>query len=581
MANSEKVPAVQAQATKETVRPAPQYPVPAQASRPALPLTHPLGETPGNILALQHAFGNRHVTKLMAARHPSLQRQASHTTAACPAKPHEPPVYDIKPMPLLQLPEGGPDRNKAEDMRKDLDKRIAACEITAYKTIGGRTAGNEYFLLRAISAILREGRSWNREINGETEIDWPQKGSNQFQKGLITVRIDSQGAASAELGVLPQVRHVSSKDGLAELKAKFRSVTWPTSPDKEAEAATEISAVLGALALLPNDTALREVDLIRAPSLPAHTSVKNQGGTDAGLFDPQTGSLYLSDRVFYEFVKSGARVGPATTLDIFRLVLHEVGHVMETQDYRQAHKDHDQAVADESNAKTAMEAAGKLAKDPANAKNTKVKEDAKTAQENHTVAEEHEGDRKLDLNLTSTDQYDIASNKPTSAKESDATKARKEAADSLSGVQSLKKGASKSVVQAMEDASTAIDAFAQAAKTGSQSVSDLEKPAFEKVRILDKLALQTKLAKLTMAASYQDDWFAAERVLAWANHSTLQKFIEAVRQNPDFRRFTVYASDNWMHNPEEAYADAYSLCLVHPGFMRTNYKDVYDFFQHP
>lgn len=60
--------------------------------------------------------------------------------------------------------------------------------------------------------------------------------------------------------------------------------------------------------------------------------------------------------------------------------------------------------------------------------------------------------------------------------------------------------------------------------------------------------------------------------------SQMPKFIDLVAANK-IRRFTRYSVENWQLKPEEFYAEAYSLWLVDPNFLKNNYPVVYDFFQ--
>jgi hypothetical protein len=85
---------------------------------------------------------------------------------------------------------------------------------------------------------------------------------------------------------------------------------------------------------------------------------------------------------------------------------------------------------------------------------------------------------------------------------------------------------------------------------------------------------------LALAEDTENTWFEAERALVRARHHSLQKFIDVGKGDPDFQKFTKYSSDKWAANePWESFADAYSLWLVDPEFLKTNYRRVYDFFQ--
>ena len=88
------------------------------------------------------------------------------------------------------------------------------------------------------------------------------------------------------------------------------------------------------------------------------------------------------------------------------------------------------------------------------------------------------------------------------------------------------------------------------------------------------------MAALQAAMEAQDAWFESERVLARARFRTrrLQKFIDLVAAN-HIRRFTKYSVENWELKPGEFYAEAYSLWLSDPAFLKDNYRVVFDFFE--
>jgi len=41
---------------------------------------------------------------------------------------------------------------------------------------------------------------------------------------------------------------------------------------------------------------------------------------------------------------------------------------------------------------------------------------------------------------------------------------------------------------------------------------------------------------------------------------------------------TKYAQGNWPDKPEEFYAETYSLWLIEPDFLKSNYPDLFNFF---
>jgi hypothetical protein len=147
---------------------------------------------------------------------------------------------------------------------------------------------------------------------------------------------------------------------------------------------------------------------------------------------------------------------------------------------------------------------------------------------------------------------------------------------------------SAAFAKAVDDAATAITTFVKDAATDAGTLDDLDATVLASIAARDAardaLAKATPghkaLAALAPAISAQDAWLEAERVFARARKRTLrvQKFIDLVTTNK-IQRFTKYSKENWLLKPEEFYAEAYSLWLVDPQFLETNYKVVYDFFQ--
>jgi len=114
-----------------------------------------------------------------------------------------------------------------------------------------------------------------------------------------------------------------------------------------------------------------------------------------------------------------------------------------------------------------------------------------------------------------------------------------------------------------------------------QKTVDRDKARFELFRTRTaRERTHRSIFLLNTAIQAQDAWFEGERILARARQRTrrLQKFIDLVDAK-NIRRFTQYSVENWKLKPGEFYAEAYSLWLVDPEFVKTNYRDIYDFFE--
>jgi len=58
-----------------------------------------------------------------------------------------------------------------------------------------------------------------------------------------------------------------------------------------------------------------------------------------------------------------------------------------------------------------------------------------------------------------------------------------------------------------------------------------------------------------------------------------QRLVKFVNIAKKITPFTKYSTENWPQKPEEFYAEAYSLWLVHPEFLQRNYLPIFDFFE--
>jgi len=147
--------------------------------------------------------------------------------------------------------------------------------------------------------------------------------------------------------------------------------------------------------------------------------------------------------------------------------------------------------------------------------------------------------------------------------------------------------AAASFIQAVSDATKVIsDYVTAAALDGADVDAEDEKVlrAFEK-RDAERTALLKAAPKnpapgaFDAAVTAQDAWFTAERTQARAKNRTarLQKFVDFVTTN-NISLFTPYAKKNWPFKPGEFYAEAYSLWLTDPVYLKTNVKVLFDWF---
>jgi hypothetical protein len=550
---------------------------------------------------------------------PSLQRDTPQGASPSPAQPATAPPPPPRPLDYnraaLIVQPVLPDKTSA-DATELLTGKVKAGEITSFVVKGVKSGSPAEILLLFLLSSMAEKTRWGTETDIVTAIDQPAKPGDPPPQGRVTVRIDSQGAASAELiaaGPVPAVAQTTVTAGSAKLIADFGFAAVKGWSGKGPKDAAEISDVLAALELLksraPQDIpALKGVELIRVPSL---------GGDTAGLFFAGGGVsqgatavtkpwLKLADRAFGSDDVQFFGGGPdsPTVPASFQAILHEVGHAVEAEELRLAREGYVKASGE-------LKAASERMKgdDPAkfNAEREEARRKGKIPEfwkkQEATYKKNEEAKQKAAAHLqqeTSKLENTKVAASAIQPLEAEAAAKSISAANALTAakgaVQALNPDeiqGSAAYVKAIDDTAAAITLFGVDAKAGQRviGVDDLELVVFQKTYDRDKAHFELlrptankhthrAIFPLGGAVEAQDAWFEAERVLAWARGRTrrLQKFIELVTAN-NIRRFTPYSVENWQLKPGEFYAEAYSLWLVDSEFLRTNYKVVYSFFQ--
>lgn len=592
--------------------------------QPAISAPGDFHERQADVVA-EAALGGRNVLGLLNCNlgfsAPSIQRQPAGTAPTSqPAAPPPPPLdYDRSSHTLSPLPPS----HTAASIRKLLNDKIKAGDITSFTTSNVTSGSNaEIFVLYAIWGLSQKA-GWGTEADIITAIDWPAKPGDPAPQGRVTVRIDTQGAASAELvgaGPVPAVAQTTAAAGSAKLKTDF-GFSSVKDDGSAAWSDAEISDVAAALAMLPaaDKPALQGVELIRVQSLGGNTAgeFSSGGGVASGATTATKPFLKLADLAFPKTAVQFYGGTKGTVPASFQTILHEVGHAVEKEVFRAAQGASAQAIIAQNTA------VGPLNETVATLKPLNDKRAALFAKWKAAAGAEKEALRKeieaLDAKIkpiratyeTRRAKYEAAETAANVKKaevektkgsaatiqplQSDAAAKKVAAASALTGakaaVQALQAdeiSSSAAFTKAVEDTATAIATFVTQAAAGGKSVEDLESTVLASVTARnterDTLAKAVPghkaLAALDPAIAAQDAWLEAERVYARARNRTLrlQKFIDLVTTNK-IQRFTQYSKENWLLKPQEFYAEAYSLWLVDPQFLETNYKVVYDFFQ--
>ena len=596
---------------------APQQTAKSVAPGPA----HRASDEVKSILHLQRTLGNHVVQgRIGRASGPAsiilpIQRNApqggsagSAPIAAAPAPPR-PLDYDrgVHRDPLVV----DPAVTKAS-ITQGLNDKVTAGELARFEPKGVPSGSNsEIFLLVLIYQLARK-TNWGTEADIVSAIGWPAKQGGPSPQGLVTVRIDWQGNATAELiaaGGAPAVTQTTVAAGSARLTADFgfASVTgWGNTPKD----AAEISDVLAALELLkrraPQDIpALKQVELIRVPSLGGNTAGEfSIGGVAAqGSTTVSRPYLKLADRAFdadsVQFAGGGPGSPPVPSS--FQVILHEVGHAVEAEDFRRAQEALAKASVELAAAGQRLEEEGATfeAEFQEAKRRGKVNEFYKRRGKSHKENEEAQTRASAQVRqetrnvestrVTTSDIQPLKDQASAASTVTTGTLSTGKSAVQALGAAEVQRSAA--YVAAIEATSAAITTFALDAQAGRGTMDDLELIVHQKIFERDKARFDLlkathprpnprALPPLDRIAEAQDAWFEAERVSARGAQRTrrVHRFIALVEAN-NIRRFTQYSVENWRLRPGEFYAEAYSLWLVDPDFVKTNYKVVYEFFQ--
>lgn len=566
----------------------PKAPEPAVSGKSAAPDQSHFGHSHkvSSMLHLQRTIGNQ-----------AVQRQP----APAPPAPAPPPLfYDRnvrRPGALLD-----PAMTK-DEITRQLTERVRAGHLSRFAVKGVPSGSQaEIFLLAEIFSTAKRS-DWGTEADFVAPIGWPAKAGDPVPQGQVTLQIDHQGAATAELvarGAVPAPAQMTIADGSAKLVADFgfSSVTgWPdNTPAAVAKSAAEISDAIGAFELLKR-RAPQDIPALKGLTL---TRVASLGGNTAGEFSLKDRTLKLADLAFFanpfQFFGGGPSSPPVPAS--FQTILHEVGHAVEAENLRLAQEGQDRAQAD-------LNAVDKRIKDESDTydaefaeakRKGKVKQFYKKREASYKQSQQ---DRDAASARVRAEDIKVDDAKVTAATvqpfKDRATATSAAAASSLAAAKSAVQAllpdevqSSAAWLQAVEAAAAAITSFPLDAQNGRGTIDDAENAVLQKVADRDNarklLRTQTATHKaiplLDPAAQAQDAWFAAERAYVRARHRTrrVQKFIDLVNAN-NIKRFTKYSVDNWLLKPGEFYAEAYSLWLTDPNFVKTNYPVVFGFFE--
>lgn len=473
-----------------------------------------------------------------------------------------PPSAPTKSNPLNNILQGIKAALQAKQDQKpqpDLGKTI---------NVKGVTPGQpeEVFVWNVMLQLASHDR-WGSETDVVTDIDWATGGA-KAPVGQITLRIDAKGNATAELLQKGAVKVASTFNSIADaktgLKTKFKfanvrdgAASWTLE---------ELNKTHAALSKMPPDDqgALAGVDLVRE-----HVLVDSSGNKLAGLFShsaqlaqgaatpTRSDTLSLADLAFtsdnISFVgdKGSAEVGS------FQTILHEAGHAVETKALRDARFAKMEAQGEQNQAIATL--------------------NAKIAAVNAAIQA---------FNTESTTAFGKAKSYSTADKK-----------------------AAQSFLKALDAATKAINTFSnnntvsQHVKLEASASAAISKRDTEQQKLTTAAATNPALTDFKDTMQRQDDWFKAAQERAKAHTAKkatddkvaektkeenavkgtggqskrLQNFVALVNKHK-IPPLTDYAKSKWPGEPEEFFAEAYSLWLSDRSYLETNAQPIVDWF---
>lgn len=419
--------------------------------------------------------------------------------------------------------------------------------------IGVTQGGDEEVFVWNVLLQRGERKFWGGEVDVVAAIGPAPKGGGPPPVGEVTIRIDGQGNASAEL---IQRGAVAKSAGFADADAAKAALLkdFGFSAVRDGTGSwqlVELNKAHAALSRLPSGdrSALQGIDLIRDTTL-----TDPDGNPLSGRFDHQasiaTGattatrseSLHLADSAFAndDIAFIGGKGNAA--VESFEVIVHEAGHAVEGKAQRDAQF-------------AKMQAQGKL-----NETNAKVN-DAVAAFNPEMQSAVGKLNRYPGVQRKTAIPFNATINRATTA------------------IDAYGRGDNA-------DRHAALEASAQRAIT-ARDAAKAKLPS-----------LHPAIADFAKTCSLQDAWFTAAQARAPVHTAFAQaRTSEAAAGDPahagrsrhlkDFVDFvtakkipplTEYAKANWPSKPEEFFAEAYSLWLNDPDYLTANAHGLKDWF---
>ena len=432
-------------------------------------------------------------------------------------------LYDSTVFTIPPPPEGF----TLDDAKEMVVRKIAASppELTGGGTRGATPGSDDEMFLWYILSEMGSRVRWGTAVNMVTAIGWPAKANDSSPVGKVSVIIDSEGAGVAELlstGAVAVPDAFSTKaDAISEL-AKAHGIAAVTDGDS-VWTIEELNKIAGAFALVPagDRGALAGLALLRVRNIAgAHAGEFGWAQSVTDTFVLSSATIKIADGAFMadskSFVGCGTTAWPASYLTI----LHEAGHAVASLALRNATATADQATA---HANSLAEALNTMV----------VASNAAGAGLNALIREYNELVQRFNNSLADSGPEVTA------------------AAKSELDAKNLEMDAKREEAHGLENEE-------QVGRTALESAK------------LEAMVQQKRPRSYRPPAGKNGSGEAPES-------KRVQDFVEFVTLDR-IPPLTQYAKDNWPFQPEEFFAEAYSLWLTDPEYMEANAKPLLDWF---
>lgn len=499
---------------------------------------------------------------------------------------------------------------------------VTAGDLTSVKVSG--VTGKEELYLWWTLAQMGGRNKWGRELDLVIAIG-PKPKTSAAPVGKVTVVIDDAGNATAQFLGAGAPKLTTSHTTLAAARPALIALGFSAVVDGTATwTPDELNKVASAVALLPakDAAALKGAVLSREATLPDGAAGRYGDNRGATVTTPSAGPiLEFANKAFATDSKRFVGDSKANLPGSAQTIVHEIGHAIADHKAFAANKRIDASVAAADavapTQKAASVARGLAAKnmnaaraegiaaqkegDAVKVKAARAKYNKLRVIYNAAVRADKRETKKLDAaratikrRKTAHKATMISAKKlkalekavPATKKTFDATIAT--AKTTAASYTAAEKTASTGYLATIDAATTSIDAFSKGSTSKATNVSALEASAATAMEAITtaQSALATAaptnsaLVDFATAVTAQELWFSAARTFHRAPTRTarVQDFVDFVTKNK-IAPITRYAADNWPHDPDEFYAEAFSLWRTDPTFLKTNVKKLYDWFQ--